>query len=924
MKRLFFILSCTFFLLTLVPHSAAVAQILNAGFEDWAGGDPVSWFTSNYPTNAPSAAPITQTTIAHEGKYAIRGEIITSISIDTITPGPFEHRPHVTNSNLELDVRGFAISSRPRQLRGWLMYQPGGDGERIGLTVYMFRNGSLVGTGRYGRFGTSSDTAYKQFAAQINYFNADIPDTIYFSFGYTSSNIGSVFYLDDLSLTFLEILEPKAEDVFVAGERDTITWDVATGNIDIYYSVDSGSTFRELATNYPADSGRYLWDVPDTLLSTRALVKIINSADASDTALSERFYIKPWQLTRIDGSGDFELFVPAEDGWSAANSSANSWPQSWWQQFDYLPGTDPNTGVGYPALNQFVTAQPGDFPDWPLFVDVFGVPQCYLGSSSPPMTYSTRAVSRWAVIKGTWGGSCAGYAVSSLLGFYHQASLVSRFPGIGSFTDLFTVPVSDDSRSAVNQYYTHQFGNPFRAYENQRWSTVDARQTLRELKEMFSKNNTDAMRLAFYNNNGSGGHAVTGYRLERNGTSAVFTLRVYDSNIPGSTTQIITIDSTTNMWTEGTGLGWGSGMTGCLLGLPSVQHFTTPTLSITPGMQPRAAVRPSNAASDLEIYNTSGASIIIKGLSGDSVGYVDSVSFGNLAGAVPIIPKTGSFHPPIGYVVPVDDYSLTISDVPGTAGFVSFFTDSLLYNYRRTDFQGGQTDLLTYSDGVGMKNPDGATKSVGIETIVSVDSTERIFSVSGLEMFTGDSMAIREFEHEALLMKNFGTATTYDLEVRFATGAGVDRFFHASVPIGAGTSHQVVPDWGDVEGIPMKILIDAGNDGSIDDSMFVSNELTEVEDRISTGIPARYGLLQNYPNPFNPMTTITFDIPELSDVSLKVYTLAGEEITTLVDGVRQPGTYRVSFDGSDLPSGVYIYRMTAGKFTAGGKMILMK
>ncbi len=911
-------------LLTFFP-SPLLSQLLNPGFESWTGSEPDSWFTSNHPEAAPSAVNITRDSLAHEGSWAVRGEYITAVSEIPEIPGTFDMSPSVSNAGGQGPyIKGFPVSSRPRQLRGWWMYQPVGEYGLLGVTVYMFKEGSGIGLGGVSRFAISSDSQYVQFAAAIDYFTAEIPDTIYISIGITTGFPGDVFYLDDLSLSFLEVLTPASGDVVIAGERDTIRWDVATGDINIFYSLDGGANYTQIVNNYPADSGRYLWDVPDSLVSTKAMIKIVNSADPTDEAMSDRFYIKPWQLSRIDGSGDFELFVPGEDGWSAANTAANSWPQSWWSQFDYILGTDPNTGAVYPALSQFVFAQPSDHPDWPLFVDVFGVGQCYVDSTSPPTTYSTRALNRWAAIKGAWGGSCEGYAVSSLLGFYHQAGLVSRFPGIGSYTDLFTVDTSTDSRAAVNQYYTHQYGDPFRAYENQRISTVDARQTLGELKAMFSQNNVDAMPLGFYNNNGSGGHAVTGYKLERNGTSAVFTLRVYDSNLPGSTGQIITIDSAANMWTEGTGLNWGTGMTGCLLGLSSGQHFTTPGLSLVPGAPPRAEPRIFGSAGELEIYNTAGASITVRSAVGDSIGYSDSTIFSTIAGAVPVIPKTGSVHPPIGYSLPDGGYSLSMSDFPGTSAHLMFFTDSLVYAYRRSGTAPSETDLLSWNGGVGVKNHDAAQKTVSLEIVISGEGTERIFALSGLTIAQGDSVHIAEEGGSGLAAGNPGGATSYDLEVRYGSGAGTDRFFHAGIPIGAGVGHRIVPDWGDVEGGAMKILIDAGNDGSIDDSIFVSNELTGVEDRISAGVPAGYALLQNYPNPFNPVTTISFDLPEVSDVSLKVYTLAGEEVAVLADGVRQPGTYRVRFDGSGLPSGVYLYRLTAGTFSAGGKMVLLK
>ena len=105
-------------------------------------------------------------------------------------------------------IKGFPVSSRPRQLRGWWMYQPVGEYGLLGVTVYMFKEGSGIGLGGVSRFAISSDSQYVQFAAAIDYFTAEIPDTIYISIGITTGFPGDVFYLDDLSLSFLEVLTP--------------------------------------------------------------------------------------------------------------------------------------------------------------------------------------------------------------------------------------------------------------------------------------------------------------------------------------------------------------------------------------------------------------------------------------------------------------------------------------------------------------------------------------------------------------------------------------------------------------------------------------------------------------------------------------------------------------------------------------------
>ncbi len=89
-------------------------------------------------------------------------------------------------------------------------------------------------------------------------------------------------------------------------------------------------------------------------------------------------------------------------------------------------------------------------------------------------------------------------------------------------------------------------------------------------------------------------------------------------------------------------------------------------------------------------------------------------------------------------------------------------------------------------------------------------------------------------------------------------------------------------------------------------------------------IPSTFALEQNYPNPFNPQTTIVYSLASKSHVLLKVYDILGKEVATLVNEIMQPGRYEVKFDGSNLSSGIYFYKIIAGKFVQTKKMILMK
>lgn len=89
-------------------------------------------------------------------------------------------------------------------------------------------------------------------------------------------------------------------------------------------------------------------------------------------------------------------------------------------------------------------------------------------------------------------------------------------------------------------------------------------------------------------------------------------------------------------------------------------------------------------------------------------------------------------------------------------------------------------------------------------------------------------------------------------------------------------------------------------------------------------LPQVYELSQNYPNPFNPSTTVRFAIPEAARVSIELYTVLGHKIRTLVDRQMTPGWHSINIDGSDLASGIYLYRIRANDYSDVKKMILMK
>lgn len=102
------------------------------------------------------------------------------------------------------------------------------------------------------------------------------------------------------------------------------------------------------------------------------------------------------------------------------------------------------------------------------------------------------------------------------------------------------------------------------------------------------------------------------------------------------------------------------------------------------------------------------------------------------------------------------------------------------------------------------------------------------------------------------------------------------------------------------------------------------NPVTDVKEENELLLPLEYSLYQNYPNPFNPTTTIKYDIPDFSFVSLKVYDILGNEVATLVNQQQSAGSYKVDFNGGNLSSGIYFYRIDAGKYSQTKKLMLVK
>ena len=164
---------------------------------------------------------------------------------------------------------------------------------------------------------------------------------------------------------------------------------------------------------------------------------------------------------------------------------------------------------------------------------------------------------------------------------------------------------------------------------------------------------------------------------------------------------------------------------------------------------------------------------------------------------------------------------------------------------------------------------------------------------------------------------NFVWATTYNKKILASTNGGLNWYFQIN-PVNAVLNNLFFTD--NLTGWAV------GNSGTI--LKTTTGGVVGIKP-ISNEFPQSFFLSQNYPNPFNPVTKIKFDIPPSKGVRemtvrLIIYNTLGGEITTLVNRQLSPGTYEAEWDASNHPSGVYFYRLTAGKYTEAKKMVLVK
>jgi hypothetical protein len=166
----------------------------------------------------------------------------------------------------------------------------------------------------------------------------------------------------------------------------------------------------------------------------------------------------------------------------------------------------------------------------------------------------------------------------------------------------------------------------------------------------------------------------------------------------------------------------------------------------------------------------------------------------------------------------------------------------------------------------------------------------------------------------------------YDIYAQRVDTSGNILWATNGTPVSTATNGQAFPKILPIDGggaiVTWADLRGGANYDIYAQRLNANGTITDV--RTSASMPDKFGLYQNYPNPFNPSTTINYQLPMHSHVTLKIFDVLGREVATLVDGVQEPGYRSVSFNANGLPSGVYYYRLQAGTYIETKKLLLLR
>jgi hypothetical protein len=722
--------------------------------------------------------------------------------------------------------------------------------------------------------------------------------------------------------------------IFKPGDTCRIEWACRySDHVNLMYAVHPDSVPIEIALNRAASPGEYDWVVPDSIFSGLCHILIVNDSGAYGE--SGAFGIKGSILSRRTPTGDFEAFAVNEDGWQFGNDSAHLWPESYFSTIDYVNGVDPNTGLKYPSVFTSpiaCNAKAQDFPDWQTWVRAFGADQCYIQTPVGRL-YNSSALARWTAVKdSSWGGSCFGLAILSQLGFDNPSECVTVFPELGTFVNLHDLIINDGRRNAINMTWTKQFGKMSQEHMDSSIlilprTTVQRCRAILDTLSLSQK--TTAISFCDWPPGGGGGcHTVTPVRVVKDpARPSIWLIEVYDNNYPDSTGLAIDVDTAANVWQYGP-FNWVN--TDHLFMEDPIERYKQPAVLAASVRAPRLA----EAEDDLQSVFVQSARTAIFNSALGAIGKVGDSIVADSGVGRPIVPRSGPGAPVIGFRMPRGDWTASFGSLSDSTLQLMIDGGQVLAHLVldvAADSLIGTVRWVATDHNLGIGNGGTGMWQAALQQIQVFPDSQVVFDLSDLSIRIGDSLTVSVVNGIGARVSNWGATDTCFFGMTIASTSRSIEFVDSALEMAGTTAYTFAPDNADLVNNQLRVYVDTGIDGGIDDTILLNNNvLTDVDEQGSTGqLPYRLALSQNYPNPFNPVTTIEYSVPSRAQVTIEIFNVLGQKVRTLVNETKSAGSYRIEWNGVDyagrpVSTGVYLYRFQAGDVVHTKKMLLIK
>lgn len=730
--------------------------------------------------------------------------------------------------------------------------------------------------------------------------------------GIPSSHIAS--WTDRSRERFEMLMFTQAPGIAMAvetGSTHHLQWSHAPAVQDIRLEILFGDEFEEwqiLADSFPAHQGTYELSFDETRHdSVSLLISDRYHPDIYD--VSGPFSVYPRKeiekMLRIpNDDGTYHIFHRPYHAWSFSNKSENIWPH------DHR------------------------FPDWDLYCRAMGSSHCYSLFGIP----RRRALALWAILKSIgWNGSCSGFTTTSLMFFNDFYRVSHSFPG-EQF--LYDVPVNSSAREMINIQQI-RFIAPVATnvvlHRLDIWNDSPS-STLSKIENSLGRKRNHVGLVIMEPGWGISQlkrmHTVLPVKVERNTDRTAATVYLYENQDPSELHEL-QVDLLYNTWTYRR-----FGVTGADRGM-----FVSPPLSVFMEMEEERAkpllreeMLPDEPDGDnredppshITVYSTPGSGILLENTLGEQIGMRYDGSFVHTLGqSMPLLSMHPSvlFDQPLGYVIPTDNYRITRHHLDRSASQLSIVAGDQIYICRNTSPEANDRDIIHFREGVSVINPDVAGKQIELEIITRELDLERQYLIQGMNLSPDDSIHVSVDENLSIQILNIGSEKQYDLMV--AELPENDPLMQMKLPgltIVPNARYRLMTGRDLFFSDSVRVYIDTNLDGFFNDSLRVFGLIVTTDARPEQGhqLPSEYRLDQNYPNPFNAATTIAFELPEPGMVRLELYNLLGQRVAVIGEGLFEAGRHQVVLDASQLPSGVYLYRLQAGSFVQTRKLMLVK